>query len=110
MSSAAIMGLHPPLIYCINANILTHAAQWRPLLARVAAMHFNIVLLNGDHLVALHAQADAPAQRAAFKDFSAACAQAGLRLFLDLELDRFAYDHPLPVQQDRKSTRLNSSH
>lgn len=92
------MGLHPPRIYCINANALTQRDSWRALLSRIAAMRFNIVLLSGAPLLKLHASADADSGFESLSDFSDACAEAKLLVHIDLELDRFAQDHPL-IQQ-----------
>ncbi len=95
------MGPHPPRIYCINANTLMQHKAWHALLARVAAMHFNVILLTGSHVFALHAQANNASGLASLKDFSDACQQKNLHLYIDLELDRFAQDHPLVLQRPK---------
>ncbi|HWV62623.1 MAG TPA: alpha-1,4-glucan--maltose-1-phosphate maltosyltransferase [Oxalicibacterium sp.] len=90
MESQAVPRLRPPRLYCIAAEDVVRTDDWRPLLARVAAMEFDAILLAGHALASFAGEHDSDSALTRFAD---ACREAGLRVLLDLELDRFPVAH-----------------
>jgi len=98
-------GLNPPLIYCIApASLASNSTSEREqvlssLLSRVAAMQFNALLLTdvvsfcasaADATDSENSVATSTANVDVVAALATACRQQGLRLLLDLEVDRFA--------------------
>ncbi|WP_188396524.1 maltotransferase domain-containing protein [Oxalicibacterium flavum] len=86
-----------PRLYCIAAASLARADGWPHLLAHVAGLGFDSLLLTDCAAIVLPVagtDCDDTVGRLA-----KACRDAGLRLLFDLELDRLPRTHPLHAQQ-----------
>ena len=97
-SRKTITGLNPPRIYCIAPSSAADRDGWDALLDHVSDMQFDTLLLT-EPAALLPAGAAPPAHDAdndaAIGAFALACGRRGLRLLLDLEVDRFAAGHAL---------------
>ncbi|HTH45019.1 MAG TPA: maltotransferase domain-containing protein [Oxalicibacterium sp.] len=100
-SRTSVTGLNPPRIYCIAPATIADAAERERTLAHASDMQFDTILLCHTGALASPEQDetfdDADSDRA-IAALAADCAQRGLRLLLDLELDCFAPAHALPAQ------------
>jgi starch synthase (maltosyl-transferring) len=89
----------PPRIYCVSPLSLVAQEDWSRLLARVAAMRFDTLLLTGD---CVSIQSAITNKASPFADPLAfllqECRQHGLRPMIDLELDRFPADDDFTAQ------------
>jgi hypothetical protein len=80
-----------PRIYCVNPALVSHHG-WPKLLDHCAALGFDHVLLANTLNLGQHGGGDGGPVLA---QLTAACAERGLRLLLDIVLDRVTPDDPL---------------
>jgi starch synthase (maltosyl-transferring) len=97
-SRTSVTGLNPPRIYCLAPATILDAGMRERTLAHASDMQFDSILLTSP---ASFARGDADADRA-LGAFAAECTKRGLRLLLDLEIDRFAADHALRAEQPER--------
>ncbi|HWT72170.1 MAG TPA: hypothetical protein VN361_08295, partial [Oxalicibacterium sp.] len=100
-SRTSVTGLNPPRIYCLAPAAIADVETRARTLAQASDMQFDSILLCHTGTFASSDQDNAPADAdvdRAISALAAACAQRGLRLLLDLEIDRFASGHALIAQ------------
>lgn len=92
MQNQAVSGMRPPRLHCIAAEDIVRSNDWQQLIARVVAMEFDAILLAGHALASFAGENDTDSPLARF---ARDCRKVGLRVVLDLELDRFPTSHPI---------------
>ena len=97
MQSHTVSSICPPRIHCIAAADIAQRDDWQSLFARVSAMQFDSILLAGCTLSAFGESAD-ESGASVLARFAQACRKAGLKLLIDLELDRFPVTHPFHTE------------
>lgn len=105
-SQQTVTGVNSPRIYCVTAKSVARRNDWNALLPRLVAMQFNAILVTTPTELTLSGQSSDISSVAiddhdndlAIATFSQACIANGLRLMLDLEIDRFIPEHPFIAQ------------
>jgi starch synthase (maltosyl-transferring) len=104
-SRKTVTGLNPPRIYCVAPGALALASERDAVLAHASAMQFDSLLLTDAAAYTLIEPAGQAGtdkvipHDAAIAALAQACAAKGLRLLLDIEIDRFASEHELVARR-----------
>jgi len=97
-SRTSITGTNPPRIYCLAPTTIVNADERERTLAHAAEMHFDAILLAAPAGCLTGESLNDVDEDQALSALSAQCARHGLRLMLDLELDRFPPEHTLRTE------------